>query len=436
MRENQHIEWKESWRDEYLKWICGFANAEGGVLEIGRNDKGVVVGITNAKKLLEDIPNKIRDILGIMAEVNLIEDDGKEYLEIRVEPYPYPVSYKGEYHYRSGGTKQELKGAALDKFLLSKQGRNWDGVPVPNVAAKDLSKAAVETFRKMARQSQRLDSDILGESISGLLEKLHLLDGSHLKRAAVLLFHPDPERFTTGAFVKIGFFRTNADLLYHDEIHGDLFTQVEKTMDLLLTKYLKAGVGYKGIQRVESFPVPEPALREAILNALIHKDYSSGTPIQISVYSDKLMLWNPGELPGGWTVEKLKLKHPSRPFNPDLANTFFRAGMIEAWGRGIERILDACRSANVPEPELRYDPSGLWIVFSFPVSTTQEATQETTQEKIVALLRKTPTMTRRQMAEIVGISENGIKYHLDKLKSSGVIRHVGPTKAGHWEVLN
>ncbi len=436
MRENQHIEWKESWRDEYLKWICGFANAEGGVLEIGRNDKGVVVGITNAKKLLEDIPNKIRDILGIMAEVNLIEDDGHEYLEIRVEPYPYPVSYKGEYHYRSGGTKQELKGAALDKFLLRKQGRHWDGVPVPNVAVKDLSKTAVETFRKMARQSQRLDSAILGESLPGLLEKLHLVDGSHLKRAAVLLFHPDPERFTTGAFVKVGFFRTNADLLYHDEIHGDLFTQVEKTMDLLLTKYLKAGVGYKGIQRVESFPVPEPALREAILNALTHKDYSSGTPIQISVYSDKLMLWNPGELPGGWTVEKLKLKHPSRPFNPDLANTFFRAGMIEAWGRGIERILDACRSANVPEPELRYDPSGLWIVFSFPVIATQETTQETTQEKIVALLRKTPTMTRRQMAEIIGISENGIKYHLDKLKSSGVIRHVGPTKAGHWEVLN
>jgi hypothetical protein len=109
-----------------------------------------------------------------------------------------------------------------------------------------------------------------------LIEKLHLLDGDYLKRAAALLFDPDPERFFTGAFVKIGYFRTNADLLYHDEIHGDLFTQVEKTMDLLLTKYLRAGISYRGIQRVETFPVPEAALREALLNAIIHKDYSWG----------------------------------------------------------------------------------------------------------------------------------------------------------------
>jgi ATP-dependent DNA helicase RecG len=94
MKENQNTEWKESWRDEYLKWICGFANAEGGVLDIGRNDKGVVVGLPDAKKLLEDLPNKIRDVLGIMADVNLREEAGKEYLEIRVEPYPYPVSYR------------------------------------------------------------------------------------------------------------------------------------------------------------------------------------------------------------------------------------------------------------------------------------------------------------------------------------------------------
>jgi len=99
-----------------------------------------------------------------------------------------------------------------------------------------------------------------------------LIEGKYLKRAALLLFHPEPERFLTGAFVKVGFFRTNDDLLYHDEVHGDLFMQVSKTMDLLLTKYLKAAIRYEGVQRVETFPVPEPALREALLNAIIHKD--------------------------------------------------------------------------------------------------------------------------------------------------------------------
>lgn len=118
MSENQNIEWKESWRDEYLKWICGFANAEGGTLIIGKNDKGKVVGIQNAKKLMKDIPNKTRDILGIIVDVNLVAENESEYIEILVENYPYPVNYKGQYHYRSGSTKQELKGVALDKFLL------------------------------------------------------------------------------------------------------------------------------------------------------------------------------------------------------------------------------------------------------------------------------------------------------------------------------
>ncbi|MCR4293224.1 MAG: ATP-binding protein [Candidatus Kuenenia sp.] len=140
MKESQNTEFKTAWRDEYLKWICGYANADGGILYIGKDDNGNVVGLTHIKKLLEDIPNKVRDILGIMVDVNLKSDEGEEYLEVVVDPYPYPVSFKGEYHYRSGSTKQELKGAALDRFLLRKQGRHWDGVPVPYVRLADFDK--------------------------------------------------------------------------------------------------------------------------------------------------------------------------------------------------------------------------------------------------------------------------------------------------------
>ena len=149
MKEHQHIEWKESWRDEYLKWIAGFANAEGGVLVIGRNDKGKVSGVADAKKLLVDLPNKVRNILGIMVDVNLRGRAPREYLEIVVPAYPNAISYRGEYFYRSGSTNQMLKGAALDRFLLRKQGRMWDGVPMPQVTAKALSSAAIDTFRKL-----------------------------------------------------------------------------------------------------------------------------------------------------------------------------------------------------------------------------------------------------------------------------------------------
>lgn len=273
MTETQHTEYKQSWRDEYLKWICGFANAEGGVLEIGRNDKGQVMGIPNARRLLEELPNKVRDFLGILVAVNLHVEDEKEYLEIEVEAHPNPISYKGEYYQRSGSTNQLLKNAALDGFLLRRYGRTWDGSPLPGVAVADLSPSALSQFRRLAERSGRLDAAALKEPDAALLDKLKLTEGSYLKRAAVLLFHPDPLRFVSGAFVKIGYFRTAADLVYHDEVNGDLFTQVRQTLDLLLSKYLKAVVTYEDIVRVERFPVPREALREAVLNALVHRDY-------------------------------------------------------------------------------------------------------------------------------------------------------------------
>ena len=121
MKEHQHIEWKSSWRDEDLKWICGFANAEGGVLVIGRDDAGQAIGVKDAARLLEDIPNKVRDILGIMVDVNLRREGGKELVEIRVEPYPSPISYKGEYYYRSGSTKA-VRERRLDQDRLFRDG--------------------------------------------------------------------------------------------------------------------------------------------------------------------------------------------------------------------------------------------------------------------------------------------------------------------------
>jgi len=146
MPESQNIEYKTNWRDEYPKWICGFANTNGGSIFIGKDDAGNVVGLTDAKKLLEDIPNKVRDTLGILADVNLHTTSQGDFIEIIVEGYPYPVNYKGQYHYRSGSTKQELKGAALDKFLLQKKGKRWDGVPVPKITVADLKQETLIFF--------------------------------------------------------------------------------------------------------------------------------------------------------------------------------------------------------------------------------------------------------------------------------------------------
>lgn len=434
MKENQQVEWKSSWRDDYLRWICGFANAEGGTLVIGRDDRGVAVGVEDAERLMEEIPNKVRDILGIMVEVNLREEAGKDTVEIVVDPYPNPISYKGEYYCRSGSTNQILKGAALDRFLLRKHGRTWDGVPLPGVTLADLDAEALNDFRKLAGRSQRLPEAVLEEPDQSLLEKLHLIEGSYLTRAAALLFHPEPQRYFTGACVKIGYFESNVDLRYQDEIQGDLITQVNQTIEVLKAKYLRAWITYEGIQRLETWPIPMPALREAVLNAVAHKDYASGAPIQISVYPDRLMIWNPGELPPDWTIEKLLGKHASIPYNPDVANVFFRAGMIEAWGRGIERILEACREAGTPEPEVRYETTGLWVVFLYlpehSMTATGEVTGEVTDEVGRLVLELEGRMSRSQIQQALGLRDQGHfrEHYLIPALRDGIVEMTIPEK--------
>ena len=137
-----------------------------------------------------------------------------------------------------------------------------------------------------------------------------------------------------------------------DEVHGPLIEQVDKTVDLVYTKYMKALIAYEGIQRVEQFMFHKDAFREILLNAIVHKDYSSCNPIRISVYEDKIYIWNDGEMPLNLnSTEKLFMKHSSKPYNPKLANIFFKSGMIEAWGRGFEKIKEACGLYDGPLPE-------------------------------------------------------------------------------------
>lgn len=372
MDESQNIEFKESWRDEYLKWVCGFANANGGKIYIGvENDAPHnVVDLPDADKLMEDIPNKVRDVLGIMVDVNLLHDGDKRYVEIVVEPYPYPVTYKGQYHYRSGSTKQELKGAALNKFLLDRIGVRWCNVPAPSVKLEELSSESIQDFKESGIKKKRMDADVLADSTTDFLSSLDMLVDGQITRAGVLMFHPKPEKLFPGAFIKIGFFRSDSDLAFQDEIHGSLVRQVDRTFDLLTTKYMNYLISFEGLQRIENPPYPEGPLRECILNSVSHKDYAEQVPIQISVYPDRIVFWNPGSLPESWTVENLLKKHPSRAFNPAIANAFFRCGEVDAWGRGIGKIVDGAISEKLLPPIFDTSFGGLMVTF-YSSSTAQ-----------------------------------------------------------------
>lgn len=462
MPEKQNVEWKRTWKDEILKWICGFANAQGGTIYIGKSDDGQVYGLNNSKKLMEDIPNKIRDILGIIVDVNMHTEDGKEYIEIIVNSSSYPISYYGEYHYRAGSTKQLLKGQALNEFLLKKSGMTWDSMPISGVSVADLRNDSFDIFREQAVRSKRMTEEDINVSNEQLLDNLGLIEDGMLRRAAILLFHHNPEKWVQGAYIKIGFFESDADILYQDEIHGSLISQAERVIDLLYTKYMRAEISYEGDVRVETYPYPRAAIREAVYNAIGHKLYSMLTPIQISVYEDRLYIANDSALPEDLTEEEFLGKHKSRPYNPFIANTFFRAGFIESWGRGIEKIMKSCREAGNPEPKFKLKKEDIMIEFKSLVNSSNQATNQggakasihgkdrtnqginqgdenldlnPIERRILSVILEEPNFSQKKIADMTGIKYSSVKYKIEKLKEKGIIKRVGTSQNGYWKIL-
>ena len=223
--------------------------------------------------------------------------------------------------------------------------------------------------------------------------------------------------------------------------------QIDKIVELVHLKYMKAKITYEGMQRIERYFVPEDALREALLNALCHKQYQSGVPIQISVYEDKLYIANCGCLPENWTLENLMRKHASSPYNPNIAHVFYLAGFIESWGRGIEKICSACKNDGVPQPIYTINPGDIMIEFIAPEDriirsgkVTDRVTVKVTdpvtdnERDLLLLLTEDPGYTMPQLSEKMGISRKTVAQRLKQLKEKGIIERIGSDRKGYWKI--
>ncbi|PIV62100.1 MAG: transcriptional regulator [Bacteroidetes bacterium CG02_land_8_20_14_3_00_31_25] len=428
MPENQHIEYKESWRDEYMKILCGFANAEGGEILIGINDKGKPIGIPRFKILLENLPNKISQKLGIYASVQQISKQGRKVIRVAVGKYESPISFDSKYFIRTGSTTQELKGKELTRFLLKKAGRTWEAEPEERATIGDIDIKTIEKFKKLAKN--RIPS-IVNETSQQVLTKLKLLDNS-LKpnRAAILLFGKDPRKFYISAFMKIGKFMSDTDLVSTDDIEGNLFTQLEKALELLKVKYLLSPVHYESIYRKETLEYPEEVLREAIINALIHKDYT-GVHIQMKIYPDKIILWNEGKLPEGITVEMLSNVHPSIPRNELIANTFFNAGLIETWGRGTIKIIENSISAGLPAPLFREAFGGFEIILNKNIYTEKYLKEQglnQRQVKAVMYVKEKGRITNNEYQKLNETSKRTVVRELNDMVLKNILKKSGKAK--------
>jgi len=437
--ENQMIEWKQNWDDEHLKCLSAFANTKGGILEIGKDDKGNIVDLLDIKKLLEDLSNKIRQQLGVVVDIELKEEKSKSFIRININEYKHAISYRGKYYYRSGSTTQELSGTTLTEFLYKKQGETWDSHIMPHAWVEDLSVEAIKLFRNKALSSKRLKAEDLYMNDYQLLENLLLNHKGALNRAAVLLFHPNPNKFVFGTHVKVA--RISKDIDYHDNIYGPIITLPDKVLDLIYAKYFKAKITYEGVNRIETFPVPYFAFKEALINAIIHKQYIYNNPIQIRIYDDCVEIDNEGKLPEDWTVDDLKGKHKSIPYNPLIANTFFWSGMIEAWGRGVERINEALRAEGRVDIDYRYNNRDVVAVFdtsvklNFTENFTDNLKLSDMEKSVFQLINQNNYITTNEISAELGVTRQTISTAIKKLKECKIIKREGSDRAGYWIIL-
>lgn len=436
MPEQQNIEYKQSWHDDYLKWVCGFANAQGGVIFIGKNDNGNVVGIDDYKKLMDDIPNKIRNAIGIMVEVNLLEETGKYFIEIVIHPYSVPISLRGRYYYRSGSTKQELTGASLNEFLLKKSGKTWDDVLEPRASFDDIDEKTVSTFLKASENAGRLPENE-GLALPELFEKLRLTENGHLKRAALILFGKDPGKFYPNTFVKIGRFgKDDTDIKFQETEEGNIVQLLQAVLNQLNHKFLIRPIEFEGMHRIEKGEYPVAAIREMLLNALVHRNYM-GAPIQIRVYDDKLSIWNEGTLPDGLTLEALKRSHSSRPRNPIIADVCFRGGYIDAWGRGTIKIIETCKQAVLPEPEMK-ELDGGFIITLFKDNITPEQLAKlglnVRQVKAVLFIKEKGKITNSEYQVLNEVSDRTALRDIEELTEKGILIKEGEKKGTSYKL--
>jgi len=434
--ETQNIEYKPSWRDEYLKVIVAFASKDGGELIIGVDDNGNPIGVKKSKKLLEDIPNKIRNKLGIIPSVKIEKVEGKDIIHIFVKPSSVSISHNGKYYIRSGSNNFELKGEELTNFLLEKSGKTWDEFVEEKTNFDEINIKTIDEFKKYA--VDRIPSIVAEKDYQVILKKLNLLEGKKLKKAAILLFGKNPQRFYPAAYLKIGKFLTETDIQSSDIVEGNLFEQITSALEILRTKYLISKIKFEGIHRREILEYPYEALREAIINALIHRNYLGASSIQIRVYSDRLVVMNEGKLPPEVPVEKLKTEHLSKPRNTLLADVFYKAGFIESWGRGTIKIMEKCREQGLPEPDFEEEYGVITVRFykdKWNEENLKKLGLNERQIKAILYVKEKGSINLSSFKTLIQkISEKTLYRDLQDLVDKGIFKEIGKKKGRKYEL--
>lgn len=413
--ESQRVEFKRSLseRKEILETVCAFSNSEGGVILVGVDDNGNITGIELGKSTLEELINEIKSSIepSIIPQTEVIEVSGKKVLVISIsEGLNKPYLLKGVAFKRFGRTNQRISREELEKMILEKHKEVLlfeDRVLDADLSEIDESK--IEKFVSEVKFSRNMDLPY--STVREFLERLGLIR-EKITTAALLCFSKNPQAYFPYVIVKCGRFRDG--IVDEKEINGTLMEQVSGALEFLKNHIrVHHSIDEKG-RRVEHWEVPLEALREAIVNAVVHRDYRVPSPIYVKVFDDRIEVINPGGLIPPLTPEKLKQEHPSIPRNPRIANIFFLYGYIERWGYGTNKMIKLCVENGLREPEF-IDEDNFFRVVLYRNSVNE-------MERLVLELVRAGFNTSSSLAKKLKINERTARKYLSRLVSRNLIR--------------
>jgi len=433
--ESDTLDFKESFDRRAKETVGAFSNTIGGIILLGVGNHGEVIGLTVGKNTLSDIAHKISDATDptVIPEVEALEHEEKTIVLIRIKEFPLkPVSVRGRCYRRVGDSTRQMTSQEIAEMHLHSTGSSWDALSARGKTLEDIDIENVRRYIRNANATGRRNLDI-GEDPLKVLEKLELVKDDKPTWAAVLLFGRTPQSPLVQAAVHCGRFKEDVVIIDDRLIRGTIVDQVNEVMDFMRKNTNVRFVITGKPQRDEIWDYPLDALREAVLNAICHRDYADSAEIQIKIHDDRLTIWSPGLLPPGITLKELyEPDHSSKPRNKLIAQVFYDTGWIEKYGSGIQRITNLCAAQRIPAPVFEESSGGVRVTFKRFFHTEEELADPAfglneRQVKAVMYVQEHEQITNREYREMFNISERSALNDLAELCEKEVFVKIGTT---------
>ena len=437
--ESETLEFKESLKlkEEIGETVSAFSNSRGGKILVGVSDNGCIKGLQISEKTLRDLAEFIKRNTdpNVFTSIEVKEISSKKIMVIKVkELREKPVFFKNHAYKRVGSSNQRLTSSEMRKIAKEFGERvYWDEQICEKATLNDLEEDKIKWVIRQAKEQRGLGIEE-HTSIREVLMRLKLLQENQLTNAAILLFCKNPQNFFMQVEVKCIRFKgrkVTEPIIDMKVIDGNVIDQVRETEKFIFNNIaLSSWIEDWKIQRQEKWEYPPKAIREALVNAIAHRDYTTSSKVQVRIFEDRMEFWNPGKLPEGWNVEMLKKEHESIPFNPLIARIFFWIKYIEEVGTGTNKIIEWCKEWGLPEPIFEFTGTSLVVTLRKPLLKEEFAKLGLNERQIKAIeyVEKRGSITNREYQALNQVLKWTATRDLTELVKKGVFNQIGRGK--------